>query len=337
MKKDADILNVVLIVISLFLAFKVPFELFLFSYAVLGPLHYLTEINWLREKKYFIRDTKWIWLFVFLVAALTFTALLKIPLFSGFETIPAVKKVAVLIRKSFSEIILTSFIFATGLITFTKRLHLVLYLMGSFAIALIFLKFVPGAILFITIFFPTLIHVYVFTLLFMIYGTLNSKTTPGITAVVLLVLAPIIIALSNVDPTQYAIGRYTQDSFDALGFGVIHFKIAGFLNPSESNFVFLSELGIKIQVFLAFAYTYHYLNWFSKTTVIGWHKNLSKLKVAIVLVLWLSCVGIYAYDYKTGVIALTFLSFSHVFIEFPLNVTSIKGIWMKARGTYSPT
>src|ERR1043165_8502495 len=34
-------------------AFVLPFELFLFSYAVLGPLHYLTEISWLHDRKYF--------------------------------------------------------------------------------------------------------------------------------------------------------------------------------------------------------------------------------------------------------------------------------------------
>jgi hypothetical protein len=30
-----------------------PFEVFLFAYAVLGPLHYLTEISWLHDRQYF--------------------------------------------------------------------------------------------------------------------------------------------------------------------------------------------------------------------------------------------------------------------------------------------
>jgi hypothetical protein len=38
------------------LHFAVPFELLLFSYAVLGPLYYLAEISWLHKKKYFILD-----------------------------------------------------------------------------------------------------------------------------------------------------------------------------------------------------------------------------------------------------------------------------------------
>lgn len=74
--KETDILNIILIIISLALAFHMPFGLLLFSYAFLGPLHYLTEINWLKEKKYFIEETKWIWLFIVLAMVLTIPILL---------------------------------------------------------------------------------------------------------------------------------------------------------------------------------------------------------------------------------------------------------------------
>ncbi len=47
-------LNVALMGLSFGLAIFLPFEVFLFSYAVLGPLHYLTEINWLHERDYFM-------------------------------------------------------------------------------------------------------------------------------------------------------------------------------------------------------------------------------------------------------------------------------------------
>ena len=50
-----DIINIGLLVLALLVAIVLPFELFLFSYAVLGPLHYLTEINWLDDKKYFFK------------------------------------------------------------------------------------------------------------------------------------------------------------------------------------------------------------------------------------------------------------------------------------------
>ena len=46
-------LNIGLMVISMIAAFVMPFEVFLFAYAFLGPLHYLTEISWLHDRKYF--------------------------------------------------------------------------------------------------------------------------------------------------------------------------------------------------------------------------------------------------------------------------------------------
>jgi hypothetical protein len=52
--KQVDALNIGLMIISLGVAYMVPFELFLFSYAVLGPMHYLTEISWLHQRKYFV-------------------------------------------------------------------------------------------------------------------------------------------------------------------------------------------------------------------------------------------------------------------------------------------
>src|SRR2546427_4816034 len=51
-------LNIGLMLLSLGVAFFIPFELFLFSYAILGPLHYLTEISWLHERKYFTESER---------------------------------------------------------------------------------------------------------------------------------------------------------------------------------------------------------------------------------------------------------------------------------------
>src|SRR5438105_10318502 len=48
-----NILNIGLMIISAALAFVWPFYLFLVAYAVLGPLHYLTEISWLHDRNYY--------------------------------------------------------------------------------------------------------------------------------------------------------------------------------------------------------------------------------------------------------------------------------------------
>src|SRR5215471_7095062 len=69
-----DILNFFLIWLTLTLALSWPFQLFLFSYIVIGPWHYLTEINWLDKQKYFLpsKDSRvFVWSMVVLVLLLT--------------------------------------------------------------------------------------------------------------------------------------------------------------------------------------------------------------------------------------------------------------------------
>jgi hypothetical protein len=51
--KQLDLLNIGLMLLACVVAFVIPFELFLLAYAVLGPLHYLTEIGWLHNRNYF--------------------------------------------------------------------------------------------------------------------------------------------------------------------------------------------------------------------------------------------------------------------------------------------
>ena len=51
--RKTDYINIALMIAAAILAFNLPFELFLFSYAILGPLHYLTEIGWLHQRNYF--------------------------------------------------------------------------------------------------------------------------------------------------------------------------------------------------------------------------------------------------------------------------------------------
>lgn len=42
--------NSLLVIITFALAIAIPFELFLFSYVFIGPIHYLSEIAWLDKK-----------------------------------------------------------------------------------------------------------------------------------------------------------------------------------------------------------------------------------------------------------------------------------------------
>ena len=94
--------------------------------------------------------------------------------------------------------------------------------------------------------------------------------------------------------------------------------------------IFNSTAGYSVMRLIAFAYTYHYLNWFSKTSVIKWHE-VSKKWLVTVFIAWVASVGLYFYDYMVGLKALLLLSMLHVFLEFPLNFRSVQGIFSSVK------
>src|SRR5215467_9024638 len=67
-------LNIGLMLASCSIALYIPFELFLFAYAVLGPAHYLTEISWLEKRGFFTKGKYDFWLLGGLAALLFFSA-----------------------------------------------------------------------------------------------------------------------------------------------------------------------------------------------------------------------------------------------------------------------
>jgi hypothetical protein len=84
---------------------------------------------------------------------------------------------------------------------------------------------------------------------------------------------------------------------------------------------------LKTQVLIAFTYTYHYLNWFSKTTSIGWIRHISRTRLVIMIGISIVSTLIFWFDYRSGLGALFFLSTLHVLLEFPLNIRSVVGIF----------
>ncbi|MFM7015131.1 MAG: hypothetical protein ACKOX3_02280 [Bacteroidota bacterium] len=325
--KNIDRLNLFLIIFSLIIAYKIPFELFLFSYAFLGPLHYLTEINWLKERNYFIKTKEWIWTFILFGLIISVPFLMTLPLFKFIYEIKVVKDFLMTLNASSNVILLASLFFSIGLV-FLKELKLtIVFLISSILLSYLILKYVTFSLVLVSVFLPTVIHVYLFTWLFMLFGAMKSRSTPGYIGVVLLAIVPIVIAYGNVHPDQYVLSQGTKDNYLSSGFYALNSSLAkSLVGIQNESFSLLSLIGIKIQIFIAFAYTYHYLNWFSKTSIIGWHKGSSKMRLGIIATLWIASIGFYLYDYHTGIIVLFFLSFLHVFLEFPLNVVSIKGI-----------
>ncbi len=301
-------LNSGLIILSCLVAFFIPFELFLFSYAVLGPLHYLTEIGWLHKKNYF---TKGKYDFLFLVAACL-----------------------VLVYWNFNPpkdyLVISDFLFFTFLIciafVFIKDW---LYRFAVFALAVVCVGFLNNSSQFYTwagVFLPTILHVFLFTWAFMLFGVLKEKSVAGLFSILVLIVCSVILIIVQPLALNYNVSEYIQNSYGP--FGELNFRLINLFNLDKLTTikeVFTTNAGFVVMRFIAFAYTYHYLNWFSKTSVIKWHQ-VPKLHLIITGVIWLFAVGLYFYDYNLGLTVLFFLSFLHVLLEFPLNIVSFTGI-----------
>lgn len=323
--KTIDYINICLLFISFLVAIYLPFELFLFSYAVLGPLHYLTEINWLYDKKYFIKSkSKGYIIFLILAIVISVYPFMKYLKLNDIENLEGV--IDLLISQKYI-ILLSSFIFSVCLMYFTKLKHLLLAFIFSVLFSISCNLFIPKLLLLLGIFLPTLIHVYLFTLLFMIFGLLKQKSKPGLISVLIFIAAPLIIIFLDIKPATYLISDFTKDTYSGSGFLPMNKILTSIFGDVDmSSFDLLAPIAVKIQIFIAFAYTYHYLNWFSKTSTIGWKNSLTNKRTKYIIILWLSAIGLYLYDYFTGLKALLFLSILHVILEFPLNVITIKEI-----------
>jgi hypothetical protein len=317
---QVNYLNVGLMVGSCLLAFVLPFELFLFSYAVLGPLHYLTEISWLHERHYFTAPQAgrpprrasrgWLALVVVTMAVLM----------TGFV---AAERLGTPLNPMW-EITLFYLVFVTALLVtvITRRAARVAVVIG--ALLALDLLAVSRYYIVIAFFLVTIIHVLIFTGAFVFYGALKSRSRSGlISLAVFLACAGSFFFFM---PAGHPPGAYIQRSyrsFNALNAELI--KLLQFGPGTTPAEIYQSATGFAVMRLIAFAYTYHYLNWFSKTSVIKWHEVPVSRIVAIV-VIWLGALGLYAYDYDSGMAALYFLSILHVMLEFPLNHLTLVGI-----------
>lgn len=320
-----DQVNIGLILASAVLAILIPFELFLFAYAVLGPLHYLTEISWLHDKNYYAQNKRDVWILLIISLFITLLFFLsKYPLL-GPDPLWSMEQLGTLNAQ------LLSIAFGCGLIiAFVK--NKALKLVGVLLVGLlVVVAEYPVALL--SIFLPTLLHVYLFTMLFMLYGAIKQKSRNGFISVILHIVCPILLFLvlpSLNYSSERGISMYTSSDFSALnkyiyGTWLMDTSQPGWTASKFFNAVFSSSQGIAIMRFIAYAYLYHYLNWFSKTEVIRWHK-IPKERMLLILFFWGISITLYATDYTLGFQWLFLLSLMHVLLEFPLNFVSMAGI-----------
>lgn len=308
--KQIDILNIGLMLLSCVVAYIIPFELFLFSYAVLGPLHYLTEIGWLHKRNYFATGR-----YDYILLALLCLLLIS---FSFVFTDVSIESTALVLFLAFAS--------ALGMILFDSFIYKFATVGIAFLIGMLFQK-VSMFILVFAILMPTIIHVFFFTALFIIQGALKNKSMTGLLSV--LVFGLCASSFFVIQPTFdfYHVTAYAKENLVATPFAMLNqilLKLGGVEKPTI-DILFTSKAGIAVMRLIAFAYTYHYLNWFSKTSVIKWHEVPKSWLVATAL-LWVGSVVLYYVDYMLGLEALLLLSMLHVFLEFPLNFRSMQGI-----------
>jgi len=331
-----DILNFFLIWLTLMMALAWPFQLFLFSYIVIGPWHYLTEINWLDKQKYFLqsKDSRvFVWSMVGLVLLLTAGTLFPQtgtwewgkPMFNAVYGSTG-NPFAEVVKWSWS-LMLIAFVTAAAWL-FTNRWSLRVPIIVFCIVSTLFFYRVPWAGIVFGLLLPTIVHVFLFTMLFMWYGTLKSRSGWGYANMISMMLAVMVIAISPVRAESIALSDSVvqltlASAFHQINYAINHFFF-GTMNDGKADLA--SPAFFKVQAFLAFAYTYHYLNWFSKTSIIKWHQ-VEKKKFGFSAALWVVSLALYKVDYRLGFAAVSVLSLLHIVLEFPLNFVSIRAIF----------
>lgn len=311
---NIDKLNIGLMFLSTSLALIVPLELFLGVYAVLGPLHYLTQINWMHRKDYFTQKKYDFILLVFL-------------------GIMVASPLSFLSERLKLHILLITF-FGAGILAFIQRRKSrwtgLIVLSG---LSYLFFEYfrLEGLKLFFNLFLLTLVHVFSFTGLFLFTGALKSRSRWGLMSFFIFLLCPLFLFIVP-EVSEIASTVSAREIYSERNLGLISLNEALLINffgfssfPSHfdvENAVFFSTSGLKVMRFIAFAYTYHYLNWFSKTKIIG-RKETSFLRMVVIFLGWLLSVSLYFYDYALGLMWLIFLSIAHVILEFPLNFRTL--------------
>jgi hypothetical protein len=294
--------NILAMLVASCLALFIPFELVLLSYAILGPAHYLTEISWLNGRQFFTLKK---YDFLLIISVVIVTALLKLPFANLVYYTFGLSFIMLVTNNSFTRLFAFALLVALGYFLLTNNL----------------LRTIFG------LYIPTLIHVYIFTGAFLLLGALKNRHFSGYLALFIFLVCPVLLCVlfTNLHqaPTQWAMSNYKHFA---------HLNTVTLRNQAIN--IYTNQASIVLTRLIAFAYTYHYINWFTKTKVIKWHR-ISVTKAVIAGLIWVASVGLYFYNYNLGIKWLFILSLAHVILEFPLNHRSFMGIGRELRGRFS--
>jgi hypothetical protein len=293
-----DAAHLGLMLFALALTYVMPFELLLLAYVVLGPAHYATEISWLHDRKYFLPQGG---IAIGLALLAIVAALIDNASWFGFVMWGAFVICALLSTTSVGQ----------AIVLVIAALGITAALMQGSSIAIV------GILL------PTLIHVSLFTLVFMALGAFRSGdrfqwflVALYVAAIVLIVVVPP-TAATLIPSFEKAGHDYFANVAPALG------RLFGIANL---------QLDTRLTSLLAFVYTYHYLNWFIKAEIIHWNR-MTKQRLALVVAASGASTGLYFYDYAFGFSVLLAFSLAHVVLEFPLNSMALRQLGAAVGGS----
>jgi hypothetical protein len=289
--RGTDAAHLGLMLAALGFAYLVPFEMLLLAYVVLGPAHYATEISWLHDRKYFLPQRS---VAVALAALAIIAALIENASWFGFMM--------------WGAFLLCALIAATT--TPMQAVLFVIVAMGATAA----LAMHGASLAVLGILLPTLIHVSLFTLVFMTLGAYRSGSRVQ-WVLVALYLAAIAVILTAPPSAATLIPSFAKAGEDY------------FANVAPALGRLLGIPGLRLDTrltsLLAFVYTYHYLNWFIKAEIIHWNR-MTKGRLALVAAASAASTALYFYDYAFGFTVLLAFSLAHIVLEFPLNSLALR-------------
>jgi hypothetical protein len=297
-----DWVNIALMAVACAAAVLAPFHVFLFAYAILGPLHYLTEVSWLHDRNFFTSraGSRKAWLFLVGVTAVVMAVGYVSSDLLNRPVAPAV------------EIGMFLLVFVAANVALHVRHPVNALAVVALAMAGLFLFSGYSGYGIVAYLLVTIVHVFVFTGFFILSGALKSRSRIGYLSLAVFVGCAVttLLIAAPAQPANVRV-RAAYATFEQLNMLLLH----GAGAPAGSVY---APAGLGVMRFIAFAYTYHYLNWFSKTSIIRWHAVSRGRGLAIVSA-WMAGVALYLYSYRAGFAVFYVLSVVHVMLEFPLN------------------
>jgi len=313
--------NFLALTVSAVAASLAPLQVFIFVYAFVGPMHYLTEIAWLKKKGFYFGGGVVSEQFYVAVAAV-----LCVAVSADFYIHRGLTGYAIglLIVLSLGALVKNPFV-----------------LISTLAAGCVAKFFVHGLVIFVAAILPTIVHVYVFTMLFMVSGLVRERNQPGLAWIKLIKWTNPFLLLGL--PAVILIARWSYPAPSGYwinaeaGFSALHGYLVGLLghNLHPDATILADPAAAGVLRLLAFIYLFHYLNWFAKTELLQWHK-VSRRSWAWIAMLYSVSVVCYLWNFVVGFYIVNFLSMLHVFLEFPLNwhtgrflVASVARLWNK--------